>query len=91
MKYKVTFSSKIRKQLKKIIKRKKDIKKFQSVVSLLAFGYSLPEKCRDHQLSGDLKGYRDCHIEPDWILIYTIKNDNLILFLLETGTHSALF
>jgi len=91
MKYEVIHTNKILKQLKLMEKRQKDMDKFKEVVSLLAMGTSLPEKYKDHALKGRYKGYRDCHIEPDWILIYQIDNDKLILHLFETGTHSDLF
>lgn len=54
-------------------------------------GTPLPEKNRDHELSGDWTGYRECHILPDWLLVYRIKNDVLVLTLVRTGTLSDLF
>ena len=61
------------------------------VVALLAMGEPLPEKNRDHDLSGDWVGHRECHIQPDWLLIYRIEDDVLVLTLARTGTHSDLF
>ena len=61
------------------------------VIKKLANGERLPEKNKDHALSGDYSGYRECHITPDWLLIYEIENDELILYLTRTGTHSDLF
>lgn len=63
----------------------------QEVVDLLASGEPLPDKYRDHSLTGDYNGYRECHVLPDWLLIYRIENDLLILGLTRTGTHSDLF
>ena len=73
-----------------MLKRGKDIKKISAVVRMLANGETLPPQFRDHALSGDLIGFRDCHIENDWVLIYKIQNDILILTLADTGTHSDL-
>jgi mRNA interferase YafQ len=63
--------------------------KLREVIRLLAEGSPLPLRYRDHSLGGDWKSYRDCHIEPDWLLIYKIDNDDLLLA--RTGTHSDLF
>ena len=77
------------KEVKKAKKRGKDLRKLKAIISLLAEAKKLDDKHRDHALIGEWKGSRDCHIEPDWILIYTIEND--ILRLERTGTHSDLF
>ena len=61
------------------------------VVKLLASGETLPQKFKDHDLSGDYIGCRECHITPDWLLIYRISQEKLILVLSRTGTHSDLF
>jgi len=63
----------------------------RDVVNLLAAGDSLPEKYKDHQLAGNWNGHRECHITPDWLLIYKIDSDILVLTLTRTGTHSDLF
>jgi mRNA interferase YafQ len=68
-------------------KRGKDMKRFEAVVDSLSSGKSLPPKNRDHALTGNWRGYRDCHIEPDWVLIYRIDGHELILELTRTGTH----
>ena len=60
-------------------------------IKKLAAGEPLPEKNRDHQLSGDYAGCRECHITPDWLLIYEVDGDELILYLTRTGSHSDLF
>ena len=63
----------------------------QEVITILASGQSLPEKYKDHQLIGNYTGYRECHIAPDWLLIYKIEEDILLLTLTRTGTHTDLF
>jgi len=64
---------------------------FKDVVNMLLDGETLPLQYCDHPLKGDRRGYRDCHIKPDWVLIYKIDKGMLVLTLLETGTHSDLF
>ena len=61
------------------------------IIRALSRGDTLPEKNKDHALSGDWIGHRECHIQPDWLLIYRIENDILVLTLARTGTHSDLF
>lgn len=61
------------------------------VIKQLAMGQVLPQKNRDHALVGDYSGCRECHITPDWLLIYEIDNMELFLYLTRTGTHSDLF
>ena len=70
-------------------KRGKDMKKLRDVILLLVEGNPLPRRYKDHPLGGEWKHFRDCHIEPDWLLIYKIDGDNL--HLVRTGTHSDLF
>ena len=82
-------TSQFKKDFKRIKKRGKDIKKLMEVVSAIANGDSLDERHRDHALSGNWSGSRDCHVEPDWILIYRV--DGEFLFLERTGSHSDLF
>ena len=78
--------------LKRMEKRNKaSIKKIADAVNLLQKGEKLPERFRDHELTGILKGSRECHVLPDLLLIYRIFNDILILELIDTGTHSDLF
>lgn len=64
---------------------------FKEVVEMLLDGKPLPSKYRDHPLRGDKRGYRDCHIQGDWVLIYKVEKGILTLVLSETGTHSDLF
>ena len=70
-------------------KRHKDIDLIDGLIKLLAKEESLPAKNQDHPLQGDYKGYRECHIEPDWLLIYKIEGDTI--YFVRTGTHSDLF
>ena len=92
MKYRVFRAKRFRKSLKKMLRRGKDVKKLNEVVLKLAQGETLPPKYRDHALSGDLDGLRDCHIENDWVLLYFYTSTGgLVLTLTDTGTHSDLF
>ena len=91
MKFEVVKLTRFRKNLKKMLRRGKDISKLEAVVSMLARGEPLPAKCKDHALTGDLAGLRDCHIENDWLLLYYIEDNVLVLTLTDTGTHSDLF
>ena len=88
---KIKFHSLFKKDLKRVIKRGYNTKLLDAVVQKLANEERLPAKNKDHALSGDYKGYRECHITPDWLLIYTKKDNELILLLTRTGTHSDLF
>lgn len=72
-------------------KRGMNIDKLREVINVLSSNGSLDKKYRDHNLTGQYKEFRECHIEPDWLLIYRIDNNELELFLLRTGSHSDLF
>lgn len=89
--FEIKSSKRFKRDLKIIIKRGYDIKLLNNVVEKLASGETLDEKYRDHILSGEYKGLRECHITPDWLLIYQILDNELILYLSRTGTHSDLF
>ena len=91
MKYEVKFTNQFKKDFKLAKKQNKDLNKFFDVVNILAEGGMLEAKYRDHDLSGEYKGTRECHIEPDWLLVYEIQNDVLVLILYRLGTHSELF
>ena len=91
MKYEIQRTSQFKKDYKLAIKRGCDISKLQKVVMILASGETLPEEYQDHQLRGNYNGYRECHIEPDWLLVYIISENILVLSLYRTGTHSDLF
>ncbi len=73
------------------IKRGLKISLLDEVIALLAMGEALPQKYKDHALTGNWAGHRECHILPDWLLIYRIEDDVLVLTLSRTGTHSDLF
>ncbi len=89
--YTVRPSTKFQRDLKRVQKRGYDISLLTSVIKLLASGEVLPQKYKDHNLTGDYAGCRECHITPDWLLIYEISGSDLILYLTRTGTHSDLF
>ena len=90
-KYTVKYTTSFKKDYKRAIKRGLKIELLEQVVALLAMGEPLPDKNRDHDLSGDWAGHRECHILPDWLLVYRIEDDVLMLTLARTGTHSDLF
>ncbi len=90
-KYIVKPTSQFKKDYKLAMKRHLDISLLEEVVSQLALGKALPDKNRDHALTGDWIGHRECHIQPDWLLIYRIEDHVLVLTLARTGTHSDLF
>lgn len=87
----VVLSNHFKKDLKLISKRGYNLDLLDDVVEKLTRMEPLPEKNHDHNLTGDFVGFRECHIQPDWLLIYRIDNDELILFLSRTGSHSDLF
>lgn len=91
MRYAVKPTTRFQKDLKRMQRRGYDISLLTDVIKRLANGEQLPEKNRDHNLSGDYMGCRECHITPDWLLIYEIDNGELILYLTRTGSHSDLF
>ena len=87
----VYYSNRFKKDYKLMMKRNVKSKEFEFVVNELINERPLDEKYRDHNLEGNWKGFRECHINPDWLLIYQIDNNDLILTLARTGTHSDLF
>ena len=90
---KLVFSSQFKRDYKLAVKRGCDPGKLAEVVGILQAEKPLPEKYRDHDLvnSRNYKGMRECHIEPDWLLVYKVYRDTLILKLIRTGSHSDLF
>lgn len=82
-------TTRFKRDLKQASKRGKDIAKIESIIELLQTGQHLPAKHKDHNLSGDWNHHRECHIEPDWLLIYW--TDDEYLHLARTGTHADLF
>ena len=91
MKYKIKFTKRFKKDLKQAKKQGKDIDKLFDIIEKIANDEALDEKYRDHSLSGNYKGTRECHIEPDFLLIYEKIEGVLILSLVRTGSHSDLF
>lgn len=91
MKYDIRYSSAFKRDVKKIKKQNKDISLLTDVIKMLADGVILPKEYDDHALSGNWNGYRECHIQPDWLLIYKLTERELILTLVRTGSHSDLF
>ena len=91
MKYTVMPTAKFQKDLKRIEKRGLDVNLLTAVIKLLAVGGALPAKYQDHPLTGSFIGCRECHIQPDWLLIYEIAGGELILYLTRTGSHADLF
>ena len=90
-KYIVKPTAQFKRDYKLAIKRGLEIDLLEDIVGALATGESLPEKNKDHALSGNWVGHRECHILPDWLLVYRIEDDVLVLTLTRTGTHSDLF
>ncbi len=90
-KYDIITTSQFRKEYKRAKNRGFKIELLKEVVCLLADGEKLPERYKDHLLTGNWFGYRECHIQPNWLLIYRIDDDVLVLTLTRTGTHSDLF
>ena len=84
-------SNRFKRDLKLASRRGYNFELLNEIVSKLANRELLPEKNRDHALSGDYAGCRECHIAPDWLLVYQVEDKELILYLMRTGTHSDLF
>ena len=91
MKYSLVLSSRFKISLKLARKRGLNITLLEELVEKLLHGIPLEKKYRDHDLAGNYKGFRECHIQPDWLLIYLIEDDILTLTLVDTGTHAELF
>ena len=87
----IRYEKTFKKDFKRIINRGYNIRLLEDVIEILASGQMLPEKYKDHNLTGNYYDCRECHITPDWLLIYKINNNELILYLTRTGTHSDLF
>lgn len=91
MSYAVERTNKFKKSLKKCIKRGLDVHMISDVINTLAATGTLPAKYKPHKLTGDYKGLWECHIEPDWLMVWDQNDKELILLLIDTGTHSDLF
>lgn len=89
--YEFQFSTKFRRDVKKCERQNKDMSKFKEIIGFLQFGHPLPFHNKDHPLTGNWKGYRECHISPDWLLIYKVNEDTKKIELARMGSHSDLF
>lgn len=87
----IKYHTLFKKDFKRIKKRGYDISRLEKTVELLANEVPLPEQFKDHNLSGNYNGFRECHIAPDWLLIYQVNNNELVLVLSRTSSHSDLF
>lgn len=87
----IKYQTAFKRDYKRIVKRGYDTRLLEEVIEMLAEQKPLPEKFRDHDLTGNYKGCRECHILPDWLLVYEVNNDEIILYLIRTGSHSDLF
>lgn len=91
MEYQVKWTSKFKKSYKLAKKRGFDISLLMSVVYKLQHGEQLEERFYDHELKGEYSGFKECHIKPDWLLIYLVEDEVLTLTLIDTGSHSDLY
>lgn len=87
----VFYSNQFKKDYKKAIKRHNDVEELFKVIELLKNQQPLPLEKRDHALTGDYSGYRECHVHPDFLLVYKVVDSQLQLYLYRTGTHADLF
>ena len=87
----ITYHNKFKKDFKKAKRRGQNMSHLNEVITMLAEEQPLPAKYREHSLTGNYKGFLECHVEPDWLLIYERCSDELVLLLYRTGTHSDLF
>ena len=90
-KYIVKPTTQFKKDFKLAMKRSMKIELLEEMIAMLAMGETLPDKHKDHALTGNWVGHRECHILPDWLLIYRIEDEVLVLTLARTGPHSDLF
>ncbi len=86
----IRFTAKFKKDYKRAKRQGRDISKLDDVLGKLANQERLPDSMRDHLLSGSYHGHRECHIEPDWLLIYLVDGESLVLTAVRTGSHSEL-
>lgn len=91
MRLNIVWTAQFKKDYKLAMKRGRDINLLDDIIRLLAKGEPLPEKNRDHVLSGNWAGHRECHIQSDWLLVYRVEYDVLVLTLVRIGSHSDLF
>ena len=91
MSYEVKYTSRFKRDYKRMQRRGKDVQKLLDVIDMLREGQTLPPQYQDHPLHNNYEGHRDCHIEPDWVLIYYKSETTLVLSLTRTGSHSDVF
>ena len=89
--YRIVYTNRMKRDAKLMKKRGKNMNKLASVLSMFASGNPLPKQYHDHQLAGNLQDFRECHIEPDWLLLYQLYDDILILSATAAGSHADLF
>jgi mRNA interferase YafQ len=89
--YEFHLATKFKRDVKKCQRQNKDMSKFKTITELLELGQPLPYHNRDHELTGNWKGYRECHITPDWLLVYRVYEDEKTIELARMGSHSDLF
>ncbi len=87
----IKYQTMFKKDFKRLKKRGYDLQKLKKVIEILASGEELPPMYKDHNLVGNFVGCRECHIDPDWILVYEISQNELLLYLVRTGSHSDIF
>lgn len=88
--YEIKFTSRFKKDYKRMVKQNKNIDILHQTIEMLAKGQELPEQYKDHELSGNFKGKRECHLQPDWLLMYQYNKNELVLLLIRTGSHSEI-
>ena len=88
--YQIEFTNEMKRNVKLMRRRGKDLRKLTEVLDILTSGEQLPARNKDHQLTGNLRDFRECHIEPDWLMIYQVHDDILVLTATATGTHADL-
>ena len=91
MNYEISKTVRFKKDFKLIVKRNYNLTKFETLLNLLISGEELPTKCKEHLLINNFKGHFDCHIEPDWLLIFKRDDNERLITLVRTGTHSDIF
>lgn len=91
MKYELHYTKSFKQDLRLLAKSHFDISKLSKVLKILKSGIPIPSSFKDHPLKGNWKGFRELHIQPDWVLVYKKHEKELILALIRTGSHSALF
>lgn len=89
--YEIEYTSRFKRSFKKCVKRGLDVELFRRAVELLVQHGTLPKEYRPHKLSGRYAGYWECHLQPDWLLVWTQDDNRLVLCFIDTGTHADLF